>query len=324
MSMGAGSAQGAVQGPGAVQGAAHPQGERSGRGSGGGKGAPSPTPAAPSGSGSRPGPAGAGGPGRPAGGPSRGGRSLPWPAPGTGPVVLPSLLSADFTRLADEVRAAEAGGAAGLHLDVMDGRFVPNLTFGPMIVAAVRRLTRLPLDVHMMVERPEPLLAAVAEAGADVITVHVEATPHVHRAVQMIRNLGCRAGVALNPGTPAVAVEPLLGEVDLILVMSVNPGFGGQAFLPLALEKLRAVRAMLPAAGPRPWLEVDGGIDVQTAPLAVAAGADLLVAGSSVFNGRAPVGTNLHRLRQAAGARGAGAAAPGPAGGQAPGGPAGE
>ncbi|EKP93731.1 ribulose-phosphate 3-epimerase [Thermaerobacter subterraneus] len=226
-------------------------------------------------------------------------RALGWPEPGAGAVVLPSLLSADFTRLAEEVRAAEAGGAAGLHLDVMDGRFVPNLTFGPMIVAAVRRLTRLPLDVHLMVERPEALLPAVAQAGADVITVHVEATPHVHRAVQMIRALGCRAGVALNPGTPAVAVEPLLGEVDLILVMSVNPGFGGQAFLPLALDKLRALRAMLPAAGPRPWLEVDGGIDPATAPLAAAAGADLLVAGSAVYNGQAPVGTNLHRLRQA-------------------------
>lgn len=226
-------------------------------------------------------------------------RPLAWPAPGAGPVVLPSLLSADFARLAEQVRAAEAAGAAGLHLDVMDGHFVPNLTFGPPIIAAVRRLTSLPLDVHLMVERPEALLPAVAEAGADVVTVHVEATPHVHRALQMIRALGCRAGVALNPGTPATAIEPLLAEVDLVLVMSVNPGFAGQAFLPLALDKLRALRAMLPAAGPRPWLEVDGGIDPKTAPLAVAAGADLLVAGSAVFNQRAPVEANLARLRQA-------------------------
>ncbi|ADU51039.1 ribulose-5-phosphate 3-epimerase [Thermaerobacter marianensis DSM 12885] len=239
----------------------------------------------------------------PRGGPHA--RSLPWPAPGAAPAVLPSLLSADFTRLAEQVKAAEEAGAAGLHLDVMDGRFVPNLTFGPLIIAAVRRLTALPLDVHLMVERPEGLLAAVAQAGADLITVHVEATPHVHRAVQMIRALGCRAGVALNPGTPAAAVEPLLGEVDLILVMSVNPGFAGQAFLPLALDKLRTLRAMLPAAGPRPWLEVDGGIDPKTAPLAAAAGADLLVAGSSVFNDRAPVRTNLHHLRQALTAPGA-------------------
>ena len=221
-------------------------------------------------------------------------------------MLLPSLLSADFTRLAEQVRAAEAGGADGLHLDVMDGHFVPNLTFGPLIVAAVRRLTRLPLDVHLMVERPEPLLPAMAEAGADLITVHVEATPHVHRAVQQIRALGCRAGVAVNPGTPAAAVEPLLAEVDLVLVMSVNPGFAGQAFLPLALDKLRALRAMLPAAGPRPWLEVDGGIDPATAPLAVAAGADVLVAGSSVFNDRAPVAANLDRLRAAASAARAG------------------
>ena len=219
-------------------------------------------------------------------------------------MVLPSLLSADFARLAEQVRAAEAAGAAGLHLDVMDGHFVPNLTFGPPIIAAVRRLTSLPLDVHLMVERPENLVPAVAEAGADVVTVHVEATPHVHRALQMVRALGCRAGVALNPGTPATAVEPLLTEVDLILVMSVNPGFAGQAFLPLALDKLRALRAMLPAVGPRPWLEVDGGIDPRTGPLAAAAGADLLVAGSAVFNERATVETNLGRLQQALAAAG--------------------
>ncbi|HEY8552368.1 MAG TPA: ribulose-phosphate 3-epimerase [Thermaerobacter sp.] len=218
--------------------------------------------------------------------------------------MLPSLLSADFARLAEQVRAAEAAGAAGLHLDVMDGHFVPNLTFGPPIIAAVRRLTSLPLDVHLMVERPENLVPAVAEAGADVVTVHVEATPHVHRALQMVRALGCRAGVALNPGTPATAVEPLLTEVDLILVMSVNPGFAGQAFLPLALDKLRALRAMLPAVGPRPWLEVDGGIDPRTGPLAAAAGADLLVAGSAVFNERATVETNLGRLQQALAAAG--------------------
>lgn len=213
-------------------------------------------------------------------------------------VLVPSLLSADFSRLPEQVTAVQEAGADGIHLDVMDGHFVPNLTFGPLVVAAVRRLTDLPLDVHLMVERPETLLPAVAEAGADLITVHVEATPHVHRAVQQIRALGCRAGVALNPGTPVTAVEPLLAEVDLILVMSVNPGFAGQAFLPLALDKLRALRAMVPSKGQRPWLQVDGGIDARTAPLAVAAGADVLVAGSAVFNHR-PVADNLHQLRRA-------------------------
>ncbi|HEY8394056.1 MAG TPA: ribulose-phosphate 3-epimerase [Thermaerobacter sp.] len=233
------------------------------------------------------------------------------PRPGAGPVLAPSLLSADFARLGEQVREAEAAGADWLHLDVMDGHFVPNLTFGPMIVAAVRRLTRLPLDVHLMVERPEPLLEDFVAAGADLITVHVEATPHVHRAIQEIRRRGLRAGVAINPGTPVAAVEPLLGEVDLVLVMSVNPGFGGQAFLPLALDKLRALRRMLASAGHRPWLEVDGGIDPTTAPLAVAAGADVLVAGSAVFNASGSVAENLERLRAAA--RGAAIAAdPGP------------
>lgn len=221
------------------------------------------------------------------------------PRPGTGPVLAPSLLSADFARLAEQVREAEAAGADWLHLDVMDGHFVPNLTFGPLIVAAVRRLTRLPLDVHLMVERPEPLLEAFVAAGADLITVHVEATPHVHRAIQAIRRRGVRAGVAINPGTPVVAVEPLLSEVDLVLVMSVNPGFGGQAFLPLALEKLRRLREMFRTAGYTPWLEVDGGIDAATAPLAVAAGADVLVAGSAVFNASGSVAENLERLRAA-------------------------
>lgn len=203
-------------------------------------------------------------------------------------IVAPSLLAADFSALADEIRRVEQGGADWLHLDIMDGHFVPNITFGPMLVGAVRRLTDLPLDVHLMIAPPEPYLHAFVEQGADILTVHWEATPHVHRCLQRIRELGVRAGVAINPGTPWQAVEPLLGDVDLILVMTVNPGFGGQAFLPATLAKLEAIRDACRRAGVSPRLEVDGGIDPQTGRQALAAGADVLVAGSSVFGAPDP------------------------------------
>jgi ribulose-phosphate 3-epimerase len=197
--------------------------------------------------------------------------------------VAPSILSADFGRLADEVRAVEAGGADWIHVDVMDGRFVPNLTIGPPVVAALRRVTRLPLDVHLMMVEPEKYLEDFAQAGADVITVHLEASPHLHRTLQRIRALGKRAGVALNPHSPEEPLRYVMDQLDLILVMSVNPGFGGQEFIPAVLPKIERVRALIDASGAEVALEVDGGIREGTAGRVVAAGADTLVAGSAVF-----------------------------------------
>ena len=214
-------------------------------------------------------------------------------------VLAPSILSADFARLGEEIAAAECAGADWIHVDVMDGHFVPNLTIGPPVVAACRRVTALPLDVHLMIIPPEPLLEAFVQAGADYLTVHVEATPHIHRALQRIRDLGARPGVALNPGTPVAAVEPVLHLVDLVLVMSVNPGFGGQRFLPEVLPKVRRVRALLDEVNPEARVSIDGGINPTTLPLAQEAGAQVFVAGSAVFGHPEGVEGGLAALRAA-------------------------
>jgi ribulose-phosphate 3-epimerase len=211
--------------------------------------------------------------------------------------VAPSILSADFGSLAEAVEVITPG-ADWLHVDVMDGHFVPNLTIGPVVVKALRPQCRLPFDVHLMIAPVDPYISAFAEAGADIITVHPESGPHLHRTVQLIKSLGKKAGVALNPATPVEAVDYVLANLDLVLVMSVNPGFGGQAFIPSVLEKIRAVRARIDKLKKPIDLEVDGGINFETARQAVAAGADLLVAGSATFSGgSASYAQNIRRLR---------------------------
>ncbi len=212
-------------------------------------------------------------------------------------LVAPSILSADFGRLAEEVRAVEASGADWIHVDVMDGRFVPNITLGPPIVKAIRAATTLPVDVHLMIVEPERYLDDFAKAGADGLTVHVEASPHLHRTLQHVRGLGKRAGVVLNPSTHEDTIRYVLDVVDLVLVMSVNPGFGGQAFLPEVLPKVRAIRRMIDATGRRIHLEIDGGIAPDTAALATEAGARVLVAGSAVFS-HPPYADAIARLRE--------------------------
>jgi ribulose-phosphate 3-epimerase len=213
--------------------------------------------------------------------------------------IAPSLLSADFTRLGDEIRAVVEGGADLIHVDVMDGHFVPNITLGPLFVSTVRRVSTLPIDVHLMITNPDRYLDEFAEAGASMVTVHAEVLPHLHRTIQAIKQLGCKAGVALNPSTPVRALEDVAGDLDYVLVMSVNPGFGGQAFIPRSESKLRAARALLDAAGNPGSVEVDGGIDFENAARVAAAGADVLVAGAAIFQ-QADRAAATRRLRAAA------------------------
>lgn len=202
--------------------------------------------------------------------------------------ISPSILSADFANLERDIRIVEEGGADYIHVDVMDGHFVPNITLGPNIVSAIRPVTKLPLDCHLMIENPEKYIEDFAKAGADIITVHAESTPHIHRAIQMIKNTGVRAGVVLNPGTPVAAVEYVLSECDMILVMTVNPGFGGQSFIPETLKKIEKLKQLKEANHYHYEIEVDGGIVPETAKQCKQAGADVFVAGSYVYNAEDP------------------------------------
>jgi ribulose-phosphate 3-epimerase len=212
-------------------------------------------------------------------------------------LISASILSADFSRLGEQIREAEQAGADWIHIDVMDGRFVPNLTMGPVIVKACRKVTGLPLDVHLMVESPDILLPAFAKAGASILTVHVETCPHLHRTLQTIHELGCQAGVVLNPATPSELVLPILSMVDLVLVMSVNPGYSGQSFLPEVLEKVSSLRRDVDAMDHPIWIEIDGGINALTIPLARKAGADVFVASSAIFEHPEGIAAGIQQLR---------------------------
>ena len=212
--------------------------------------------------------------------------------------ISPSILSANFARLGEHVKEAEDAGVDYIHVDVMDGHFVPNITIGPLIVKALRPVTKLPLDVHLMIENPERYIEDFAQAGADIITVHQETCPHLHRTLQQIHNLGIRAGVSLNPSTPASTLAEIITEVDLILVMSVNPGFGGQSYIPACPGKIEKLRSMLDVCGSSADLEGDGGVNVDTVCEVIGAGANAFVAGSAVFNDRHSVAENVQVLRQ--------------------------
>lgn len=215
-------------------------------------------------------------------------------------LIAPSILAADFAKLGDEVRAIAEGGADWIHVDVMDGHFVPNISFGPVVLAAIRPITEKPMDVHLMISPVDPYIEDFAKAGADTITVHAEAGPHIHRTIQAIKGLGKKAGIVLNPGTPASAIEAMLDDIDIIVVMTVNPGFGGQKFIHSMAPKIATLRKMI---GDRAIdLEVDGGVTVDTAPICSAAGANVLVAGSAVFKGGSPQAyeANIKAIRDAA------------------------
>ncbi|MGD6958719.1 ribulose-phosphate 3-epimerase [Rossellomorea aquimaris] len=211
--------------------------------------------------------------------------------------IAPSILSADFAELGNEIKDVEKGGADYIHVDVMDGHFVPNITLGPMIVKAIRPLTTLPLDVHLMIENPGQYIEAFADAGADYLTVHVEADPHLHRTIQMIKNKGVKAGVVLNPATPAEMIKPILQDVDMVLLMTVNPGFGGQSFIPSVVPKIKQIREWANEVNPALEIEVDGGINPETAAICAEAGADVFVAGSAIYN-RSNRGAAIEELKR--------------------------
>ncbi len=216
-------------------------------------------------------------------------------------LIAPSILSADFSRLGEEIRTVEAAGADWIHIDVMDGHFVPNITMGPLVVEAVRRVTKLPLDVHLMIETPDRYIADFARAGADLIAVQVETSVHLHRSVQLIREAGVKPGVVLNPATPLATIEWVLADVDFVLVMSVNPGFGGQQFIPSSLEKIAQLRMMIQTRGLSTLIQVDGGVNAGTIAAVAAAGADVFVAGSAIF-GSPDYATTIASLRRLLGA----------------------
>ncbi|MCI2253156.1 ribulose-phosphate 3-epimerase [Domibacillus sp. PGB-M46] len=213
--------------------------------------------------------------------------------------IAPSILSADFARLDEEIKDVEAGGADYIHVDVMDGHFVPNITIGPLIVEAIRPVTALPLDVHLMISNPDQYIETFAKAGADIITVHAEACPHLHRTIQLIRSFGIKSGVVLNPSTPVDVLEYVIGDIDMVLLMTVNPGFGGQSFIEAVVPKIRRVRDMITKAGVSVDIEIDGGVNTETARICTEAGANVLVAGSAIYNEK-DRGAAIRAIRAAA------------------------